>query len=190
MTTKKDIEHALATHRRKEHSMNEFKDFRKAAVLVPLYPTSDGLGVLLTIRTQNVETHKGQISFPGGARDSIDKNPIDTALRETKEELGIDLAAIEVLGLLDDHPVPSKFIITPVVGFLSTEPRLTPHNAEVAEVFTAPLSFFAEAKNGFTEEREFQHRKVKVWHFQFERYHIWGATAAIIKNLIDLLHKT
>ena len=186
MFTKERIVNALSQYRRNECSLNEFTGFTKAAVLVPLFPTADGLSVLLTLRTDDVEAHKGQVSFPGGTQDTSDKNSIDTALRESQEELGLEPHAVEILGLLDDRPVPTQFIITPVVGYMTEPPVCTLYPPEVAEVFNAPLSFFADESNGTSEERELHNRKFRVWHFQYEQYHIWGATAAIIRNLIDV----
>jgi len=167
--------------------ISDFPDFARAGVLVPLFPSANGISTLLTKRTDLVDTHKGQIAFPGGMRDKEDVDSIATALRETKEELGIDSSHIEILGTLDELPVPSRFIITPVVGFISQLPPISAHSVEVAEVFEAPLAFFADSSNVWTEEREFQGQKRTVWFYSYNGRVIWGATAAIIRNLLSVL---
>ncbi len=189
MTIEKEaIVTALQRSNPRKYGTLEFPGFARAAVLVPLIPTADGLSFLLTQRTEHVETHKGQISFPGGVQDHPDETPVQTALRETHEELGIDPHHIEILGTLNEKPVPSKFIICPIVGYLQSLPPLSIHDAEVADIFTAPLSFFADDANARTEHREFHGRQFTVWHYQFQKYHVWGATAGIIRDLIDLIH--
>src|ERR1043166_761974 len=132
MFTIEQILSALALHKRRQYAENEFPGFAKAAVLIPIFPTAEGLSVLFTVRTNEVETHKGQISFPGGMNDPSDADAVQTALRETEEEIGIMKNEVQVIGTLDDHPVPSRFIITPVVGFLKKRPHYTPNPKEVA----------------------------------------------------------
>lgn len=166
---------------------SEYPNFERAAVLVPLFISNGSLSLILTKRTDSVDTHKGQIAFPGGMKDKSDPDLVATALRETKEELGFETDHVIVLGTLDDHPVPSGFIITPIVGFLSDIPKIVPHSAEVAEVFEAPLSFFANENQGWTEEREFRGTRRKVWFYSYRNHVVWGATAAIIRNLLAVI---
>jgi 8-oxo-dGTP pyrophosphatase MutT (NUDIX family) len=158
--------------------------FRSAAVLVPVIAGATGPELLLTKRTLDVETHKGQISFPGGMRDREDASHEATALRETEEELGIAPSRIEILGLLDDIATPTGFVITPVVGFLKTLPPLAPNPAEVAESFTVPWSIFLDPANVRTEVREFMGERRTIWFFDTGRHIVWGATAAIIHALL------
>jgi len=161
--------------------------FTRAAVLVPLIRTADTTDVLLTLRTHDVETHKGQISFPGGVTDETDSSMVATALRETQEELGIDPARVEVLGILDDLATPTGFVITPVVGVLAGMPSIVPNPSEVAETFTVPLDFFRDATKGRSEIREFRGAKREIWFYEMEGRTIWGATAMIMRSLIELL---
>lgn len=169
--------------RPQERKVLALEGFHRAAVLAALILKGDGADLLLTKRTDSVETHKGQIAFPGGMVDASDENIIATALRETHEELGIRAQDVEVKGLLDDLPVPPHFIITPVVGLLSALPEFRVNPQEVAEAFTVPLEFFCEPANGKTQVREFRGEKREVWYFQYGEHVIWGATAMIIRSL-------
>ncbi len=161
--------------------------FQRAGVLVPIIQTIDGPQLLMTKRTEQVETHKGQISFPGGMSDSADMDIVDTALREALEEVGIPNSSIEILGLLDDLPTPTGFVITPVVGIIKDLPSLTPNRNEVAEILNVPLDFFVDIRNARTELREWRGKDHEVWFYQFGEHLIWGATAAISRSLLKKL---
>jgi 8-oxo-dGTP pyrophosphatase MutT (NUDIX family) len=163
------------------------KEFTRAAVLVPLVRSAGSTDVLLTLRTHDVETHKGQVSFPGGVADKADANIVATALRETHEELGIKPAQVEILGILDDLATPTGFVITPVVGALAGMPSIVPNPSEVAETFTVPLDFFRDATKGRSEIREFRGAKREIWFYEMEGRTIWGATAMIMRSMIELL---
>ena len=158
--------------------------FHRAGVLVPLVLGDGEPELLFTQRTEEVETHKGQISFPGGMADKGDGDIVRTALREAEEELGIAPSLVDVKGLLDDLAVPSGFIITPVVGILRGLPRLTPNPGEVAEAFTVPIGFFCKRENGRSESREYRGLTREVWFYQHGTHNIWGATAMIVRQLI------
>ena len=158
--------------------------FRRAGVLVPLLIGSRKPELLFTKRTEEVESHKGQISFPGGMSDTGDTDIVETSLREAREELGIAASAVAVRGFLDDVAVPSGFIITPVVGTLEALPPLTPNPAEVAEAFTVPLEFFCDGNNGRSEIRERHGIKREVWFYEYRGHTIWGATAMIVRDLV------
>src|SRR5512135_1182859 len=106
--------------------------FSRAAVLVPLLHVEDHVEVLLTRRTVEVETHKGQISFPGGMVEESDPDTEHAALREAEEELGLPPSSVTTIGLLDDHATPTGFVITPVVGMVKGNPTLIPNPREVA----------------------------------------------------------
>lgn len=162
--------------------------YRKAGVLVPLITESREFSLLFTRRTDTVETHKGQISFPGGMVDADDENIVHTALRELHEEIGIPQKMVHVLGLLDDLPTPTGFIITPVVGVLEFLPALRINTDEVAEVFEVPLQFFANPKNTRMEKREINGRSHEIWFFDKGKHNIWGATAMIVRSLLQVLH--
>jgi 8-oxo-dGTP pyrophosphatase MutT (NUDIX family) len=161
--------------------------FRRAAVLVPLLVTGRGVDILLTRRTDDVETHKGQISFPGGGVEEADRTIIQTALRESEEEIGLKPDWVRAVGLLDDHVTPTGFIITPVVGVIANQPSLQPDPVEVAEVLQIPLAFFAETKRVRQEKRFFRGRTHDVWFYDTGTHVIWGATAAMIRVLLQRL---
>jgi 8-oxo-dGTP pyrophosphatase MutT (NUDIX family) len=161
--------------------------FRRAAVLVPLLVTKRGVDLYLTRRTDDVETHKGQISFPGGGVEEADRTIIETALRESEEEIGLKPECVRAVGLIDDHVTPTGFIITPVVGVIADAPILQPNPVEVAEVLQIPLAFFAETKRVRQEKRLFRGRIHDVWFYDTGTHVIWGATAAMIRVLLRRL---
>jgi 8-oxo-dGTP pyrophosphatase MutT (NUDIX family) len=171
----------LTTGSRKEIKTD---GFHRAAVLVPIVRTTDTYELLFTKRTEVVETHKGQISFPGGMVDDHDPDVVHAALREAHEEVGIPVAAVETVGLLDDLPTPRGVIITPVVGIIDTLPELRVNAIEVEEVFRMPLMFFADQSKGRMETREFQGRQREVWYYESGKHTIWGVTAMIIRSLL------
>jgi 8-oxo-dGTP pyrophosphatase MutT (NUDIX family) len=113
-----------------------------------------------------------------------DRDIVHTALREAGEELGIDTGSVAPLGLLDDLATPSGFIITPVLGVISSLPKLHPSAEEVAEVFQVPLGYFASPENVRRERRLFLGREQDVWFYDRSPHVIWGATAAIIRGLL------
>ena len=177
----------LAFAQNQKRETLSLEGYSKAAVLVPLILESGVPHLLFTKRTEIVETHKGQISFPGGVMDPDDGDVIRTALREAWEEVGIPEAAVVISGLLDDLATPTGFIITPVVGLIEQLPRLSPNKDEVADIFQVPLSFFSDQRNGRSELREFRGRKHEVWFYQSDGHTIWGATAIIVRSLLKRL---
>lgn len=160
---------------------------RRAAVLLPLYRDREETYVLFTRRTETVEHHKGQISFPGGAEDPGDAGPLETALRETEEEVGIPRGVVTILGILDDvDTVVSGFVITPFVGFIPhpVPLRVNPH--EIAEVLTVPLDLFRDRTRVRIEERTRPTgERIEVYFYDHGPHVIWGATARIMKGFID-----
>ncbi len=158
-------------------------NFRQSAVLVPILDPGE---LLFIVRTDGLRSHAGQIAFPGGVREPEDDFPIGTALRETFEELALPSDSVEVLGLLDDIPTPSGFRITPVVGRVApfTELRLAPH--EVASVFRVPLEELA-SRYSHDGAREFLGVTYVMHQYQWDEYKIWGATARMVYQLLELL---
>lgn len=159
---------------------------RRAAVLIPLYTEADEVYVLLTKRSETVEHHKSQISFPGGTADLDDPDLLATALRETEEELGIPRDRIQILGALDDvYTFVSGFVITPFVGLIPHPSPLRVNLVEIAEVLAVPLSTFRDPTTLRVEERDREGERVKVYFYHYGPHEIWGATGRIMKGLID-----
>ena len=175
------IREFLARHDRKE--LNN-PALRHAAVLILLFPKQGNLHILLTKRTDHVEHHKGQISFPGGARDPRDADLVATALRETEEEIGLPPSWVQVLGLFDDFETPSGFAITPVVGFSASLPPLSPSLDEVAEIIEVPLELFLDRNNERVVKMERKGKIHEVFFYNYQGYEIWGATAAMIRGFL------
>jgi 8-oxo-dGTP pyrophosphatase MutT (NUDIX family) len=167
----------------------ELDGFAPAAVLVPVVrQAGEPDRLLFTERRHDLSTHAGQIAFPGGKRDAVDTDSASTAVRETTEELGIEPAAIEVLGLLDDVPTPTRFVITPVVAMLLGPLAMVPNPAEVASVFAAELPALAEpARYSHNGERSFLGVTYAMHEYRWEPHRIWGATARMVHQLLVLL---
>ncbi|MCK4858746.1 MAG: CoA pyrophosphatase [candidate division Zixibacteria bacterium] len=161
-----------------------------AAVLIPLLVKNGELHVLLTVRTDKVETHKGQVSFPGGVHEDGDKNMLATALRETSEEVGINPDDIDVLGELDQLISVTDFIITPYVGIIPHPYQYNHSRKEIAELLEVPLSFFLDEKNRRSEQHEFRGRAITVYFFDYGKHLIWGVTARILMGFLDLLRRS
>ena len=160
-----------------------------AAVLLLIYELEGEPHTVFTLRTDLVETHKGQISFPGGAADPGDDDLRLTALRETHEELGVRPEDVEVVGQLDDWPAISGFVVTPYVGLIHapTPYPFRPNQHEVAEVIEVPLSHLMDGRNVTEEVRQYDGRDVLMYSYVFGEHVIWGLTARILKQLLDLL---
>jgi 8-oxo-dGTP pyrophosphatase MutT (NUDIX family) len=160
-----------------------------AAVLVPLYLKGGIAHILLTERTHHVEHHKGQISLPGGAQDPQDPDLLTTALRESYEETGIHPDDVEVIGQLDDIVTITNFLVRPFVGVLrvTTGYPFRPHPLEVASLLEVPLPHLLDWRNMELELRQWRGVPVLVPAFTWNGYRIWGATARILKQLLDLL---
>lgn len=158
-----------------------------AAVLFPIVLREGGHTVLLTQRTAHLRDHASQISFPGGRVEAHDLSPIDTALRETEEEIGLARDRIEVLGFLPEYRTGTGFCVTPVVALVRPPFELAPDPFEVAEIFEVPLAFLLDPAN---HERHSIHHLGVLRHFfamPYGDYFIWGATAGMIRSLTDRL---
>jgi len=158
-----------------------------AAVLVPLVLRPEALTVLLTQRTDHLHDHAGQISFPGGRIEENDESPEAAALRETEEEVGLSHARIDLIGRLDTYIVRTGFEVTPAVGFVLPPFEIAPDPFEVAEVFEVPLSFIMDRANHQRRSREIHGAQRSFYVLQYEHRFIWGATAAMLVNLVDIL---
>lgn len=160
------------------------KALRPAAVLLGLVPRSDGWQVLLTLRTEHLASHAGQVSFPGG-RVEADEDVVAAALRETSEEVGIGPELITPLGFLERFATISNFAITPVVALLDPTIQPRAHLGEVAAVFEAPLCLFRDLSRRTVEARMIRGKLRSTYVFEHQGQRIWGATAAILVNFIE-----
>ncbi len=180
-----------ADRRRGDHDLNPgtvpASRLMAAAVLIPLVEREEGLAILLTRRTNHLEHHPGQISFPGGHREDDDAAPEITALRETEEEIGLARERIEVIGHLDTYVTRTGFEITPVVGVVTPPLDLTLDTHEVAEAFEVPLEHFLDPANHRRMSRMFEGRERFFWAMPYDDYYIWGATAGMLMNLYERL---
>ena len=156
---------------------------RAAAVLVPIVERPEGPTVLLTRRADHLHDHPGQVSFPGGRLDHTDRGPIDAALRETAEEIGLGREFIELAGLLDGYETVTGYGVTPVVGFIRPGFALTLDTFEVAEAFEVPLAFFLEEASRQVHSRVRDGRRRYYYAFEYENRYVWGATAGMLVNL-------
>jgi 8-oxo-dGTP pyrophosphatase MutT (NUDIX family) len=158
-------------------------DLRQASVLVPLYVDAGELWTVLTKRTDDLPTHRGQIAFPGGGRE-LKEDPWAAALRETQEEIGLDPKRVLPLGQLDEAETPAGFRVIPCVGAIPFPYETRPNAGEIAEIFSLPLTAFSNPR--MVEERPVKingvQRLLLVYHIGNRQ--IWGLTARILQNLL------
>ena len=159
----------------------------RAAVLVPIVVREAGLTLLLTQRTDHLNDHAGQVSFPGGRIDAGDSGPEAAALRETEEETGLPRERVRLIGRLDTYVIRTGFEVTPVVGLVTPPFDLAPDSFEVAEVFEVPLDFFLDPNNCERHTRRFEGKDRHFYAFPYGDHYIWGATAGMLINLAEVL---
>lgn len=165
----------------------EQHDEGRAAVLMPIFCRGDDFLFLLTQRTQTVETHKGQISFPGGMVETQDTALSQTALRETWEEIGLSSDKIEVLGEFDEYLSVTSLIVTPFLARIDYPFVLNPNPNEVEEILQVPLSLFRDKSTLRVETRRRLGRTLPVYFYNFQGREVWGLTAQIIRDFMLLL---
>lgn len=173
----------------------EFKDWvfekavKHAAVLVPIVKRKDELTVILTKRTENLNSHSGQIAFAGGKIDETDASPVAAALREANEEIGLEAQYVEVLGSMPEYFTGSGYRITPVIALIENEAVLTPNPEEVDYIFEVPLAFLMDTDNHVMASRMFKGNRRYYLEMPFGDHYIWGVTAGMIKVFQDRLSK-
>jgi 8-oxo-dGTP pyrophosphatase MutT (NUDIX family) len=167
----------------------EFKDDlalmappRPAAVLVPIV-LGDPLTVMLTQRSHDMPSHPGQISFPGGKMEAFDRTPVECALREAREEIGLAAEFVETLGFLDSYRTGTGFQISPVVAFVRRGFEVALDPREVLEVFEVPLPFLMDEANHQKHAREWRGKERAFYAMPYQGHYIWGATAGMLKNM-------
>ena len=178
---------------RGDHDLNpelydERQPLRQAAVLVPLVDHGDHLTVLLTRRSASLADHAGQISFPGGRIEPDDKDAAAAALREAEEEVGLRPETVRLIGELDTYVVRTGFQVYPLVGLVALPLTLSLDRNEVEEVFEVPLGFFLKPGVKERHSRIFRGKKRHFFAYPYGSYYIWGATAGMLSNLVEILN--
>jgi 8-oxo-dGTP pyrophosphatase MutT (NUDIX family) len=159
---------------------------RPAAVLLPIVKRAQGLTVLLTLRASDLRAHSGQVAFPGGKIDPGEA-PREAALREAREEIGLEERFVEPLGWLDPYLTGTGFRVAPLVALVEPSFALKVNKLEVEEVFETPFGFLMDPANHRLDEREWQGRRRRFYAMPHEGRYIWGATAGILRNLYEKL---
>jgi len=178
------IQNLLSSRQRR---VIEHPPFSHAAVLVPLFQKEGDCHLLFTKRSEQVKYHKGEISFPGGVVDEEDKELINTALREADEEIGLKESDVQIIGLLDDIVTITEFIVTPIVGLFTYPYSFKVSEVEIAELIEVPLASLLE-EDCFSEREIFRGGQNEiVYAYQYGKHIIWGATARILKQFLDLI---
>ena len=160
-----------------------------AAVMLLLYPKDGEFCVLLNKRSMTVEHHKGEMSFPGGARDPEDADFEDTALRETEEEMGIARDDITILGRLDDNVTRSNFLVKVFVGTIPYPYEFNPSSHEIAEVVEIPLSVLRDSATIRWDSRIEDGERVSVRSYGYQHHLVYGATAKILDQFLDIIEE-
>lgn len=172
-----------------EQLLAAIESFRPASVLIPIVIRDEGLSLLLTHRAAHLNDHAGQISFPGGRFEETDGSPVETALREAEEEIGLDRKHVEVIGSLPVYKTGTGYQVTPIVALLQPPFELKADPFEVAEIFEVPLAFLMDGANH--QRRAFQlpgGAGERVFYaMPYQQHFIWGATAGMLRNLFHLL---
>lgn len=160
---------------------------RAAGVLVPVIQGAQGLELVLTKRSSALRHHPGQIAFPGGKQDEADADVIGAALREAREEIGLQTEQVTLLGQLPTHETVTSFLMTPVVGLITGDFTPVAEPGEVDEVFQVPFSHVTNLDNYSVQSRRWRGQRRQYYTVPYGPYYVWGATARILRGLAERL---
>lgn len=162
-------------------------DLIKAAVLVLLSEEKKGLSTFLTVRSDKVKDHKGQISFPGGVIEENDEDALHAAIREANEEIGLDPDSVQIIGRLDDYITITGYHISPFVGLIDGFEGLEPRTIEIVKCFPFPLGYMLDPTHIKKVWFDRMGKMEEVLFIEYEDNIIWGATARILHNLLEVI---
>ena len=170
-----------------EHLLSNTHSFKPASVAICLFEKHEKLHVLLTKRAEHLKHHAGQISFPGGKQEPFDDSVTATAIRETKEETGIDIQQENIIGHLAPYRTISGFKVTPCIAIIDEPANFDIDENEVAEIFDVPLRHFLDRASHVAIKVPHNKGNHQVHFMPYERHNIWGATAAMLHDLANLI---
>ena len=163
------------------------EDARQGGVLLLLYPDQEKFYLPLILRPTYKGVHSGQIALPGGALEDADEDLVQTALRETFEEVGVPSSQIQILGQLSPlYVFASNFLVQPVVGWTDTQPTFQTDPHEVAQLIKTPLGALQDPQNHYRETWELRDRTALVPHYRIQEHNVWGATAMMLSEFLSL----
>jgi 8-oxo-dGTP pyrophosphatase MutT (NUDIX family) len=183
MDFKEQIRTALALHKRVTLPPGQVP----AAVLIPLFLKNGAYHILFTKRAENLTHHQGEVSFPGGVSQPEDVDTLRTALRETSEEVGIAPEEVDILGALDDFLSIHNYLVTPYVGFVEAGYQLRINPAEIERIIEVPLIFILTPGIFQLRDWTWQGRTFPLFFFDYEGDKIWGLTAGILKQFLEII---
>jgi len=161
---------------------------RPCAVLVPVMIHPTGAWVLMTRRADHLSQHAGQIAFPGGKIGPEDRAPVNAALREAHEEIGLHAQFVDIIGRLEDYRTATGFDIAPFIGIVRPGFAFVPDHNEVAEILQVPLAFLMSSANHQIREVIWRGRPRRFYAMPYQKHYIWGATAGILRRMYERLY--
>lgn len=181
--------HQLLTDRLSSYSPRQLAlDYPEAGILVPITDNHAEPEMIFTLRSSNLKTHRGQVSYPGGKRDPDDSSLVATALRETHEEIGLPPDQVRIVAPLSQVMSRYGILVTPFVGVVPEDHPLDPNPDEIESVFRVPISFFLEDQRERTDTLSFLNHTLYVPCYRWERYQIWGLSAVVLVDFLNAVY--